>query len=133
MNEYLSRTFLVKFIKFGIVGFSGVFIDFGVTYVCKEWLKIQKYIANSIGFTIAASSNYILNRTWTFRSNDPDIASEYTEFLVISLVGLGIANLIVWLIHSRLKQNFYLSKLFAIGMVTIWNFFANYYITFAGQ
>jgi putative flippase GtrA len=131
MNEYLSRTFLVKFIKFGIVGFSGVFIDFGFTYVCKEWLKIQKYLANSIGFTVAASSNYFLNRTWTFRSNDPDIASEYTEFLVISLVGLGIANLIVWLIHSRLKQNFYLSKLFAIGMVTIWNFFANYYITFA--
>ena len=131
MTEYLSRTFLVKFIKFGIVGFSGVFIDFGTTYVCKEWLKIQKYLANSIGFTVAASSNYFFNRTWTFRSQDPDIAGEYTEFLVISLIGLGIANLIVWLIHSRFKQNFYLSKLFAIGMVTIWNFFANYYITFA--
>jgi putative flippase GtrA len=131
MTEYLSRTFLVKFIKFGIVGFSGVFIDFGTTYICKEWLKMQKYLANSIGFTLAASSNYILNRTWTFRSQDPDIATEYTEFIVISLVGLGIANLIVYVIHGRFKQNFYLSKLFAIGVVTIWNFFANYYITFA--
>ena len=131
MTEYLSRTFLVKFFKFGIVGFSGVFIDFGTTYICKEWLKIQKYVANSIGFTVAATSNYILNRTWTFKSQDPDIATEYTEFLVISLVGLGIANLIVWLVHSRFKQNFYLSKLFAIGVVTVWNFFANYYITFA--
>ena len=132
MTEYLSQTFLVKFIKFGIVGFSGVFIDFGVTYACKEWLKIQKYVANSIGFTVAASSNYLFNRIWTFKSLDPDIATEYTEFLVISLVGLGIANLIVWLIHGRFKQNFYLSKLFAIGVVTVWNFFANYYITFAG-
>ncbi len=131
MTEYFSRTFLVKFIKFGIVGFSGVFVDFGVTYACKEWLKIQKYIANSIGFIVAASSNYILNRTWTFRSNNPEVAREYTEFLVISLVGLGLANLIVWLIHGKGKQNFYLSKLFAIGVVTIWNFFANYYITFA--
>jgi putative flippase GtrA len=59
------------------------------------------------------------------------VAREYTEFLVISLVGLGLANLIVWLIHGKGKQNFYLSKLFAIGVVTIWNFFANYYITFA--
>jgi len=131
MTEYLSQTFLVKFIKFGIVGFSGVFIDFGVTYAFKEWLKIQKYVANSIGFMVAASSNYLFNRIWTFKSLDPDIATEYTEFLVISLVGLGIANLIVWLIHGRLKQNFYLSKLFAIGVVTVWNFFANYYITFA--
>ncbi len=132
MNEYLSRTFLVKFIKFGMVGFSGVFVDFGITYVCKEWLRIQKYIANSIGFIVAASSNYFLNRVWTFKSQNPDVATEYTEFFIISLVGLGIANLIVFLIHGKLKQNFYLSKLFAIGMVTIWNFFANYYITFAG-
>ena len=131
MNEYLSRTFLVKFIKFGMVGLSGVFVDFGITYICKEWLRIQKYIANSIGFIVAASSNYFLNRTWTFKSQNPDVATEYTEFFIISLVGLGIANLIVFLIHGRLNQNFYLSKLFAIGMVTIWNFFANYYITFA--
>jgi putative flippase GtrA len=131
MTEYLSRTFLVKFFKFGIVGFSGVFVDFSVTYICKEWLQVQKYVANSIGFIVAASSNYFLNRIWTFKSQNPDVATEYTEFFVISLVGLGIANLIVWLIHGKFKYNFYLSKLFAIGMVTIWNFFANYYITFA--
>ena len=80
MTEYLSRTFLVKFIKFGIVGFSGVFIDFGITYVCKEWLKIQKYMANSIGFTVAASSNYFLNRIWTFKSQNPDIAPNTPNF-----------------------------------------------------
>lgn len=131
MTEYFSRTFLIKFIKFGIVGFSGVFVDFGVTYACKEWLKMQKYVANSCGFILAATSNYFLNRTWTFRSQNPEMAREYTEFLIISLVGLGLANLIVFLIHGKMKQNFYLSKLFAIGMVTIWNFFANYYITFA--
>ena len=125
--------FLFKFIKFGIVGFSGLFVDFGITYIFKEWLKIQKYIANSIGFTAAATSNYVLNRVWTFRSQDPNIALEYTEFLLISLVGLGLNNLILWVIHSRLGMNFYLSKLFAIGVVTIWNFLANYYITFAGK
>jgi len=133
MTEYLSREFLLKFLKFGIVGFSGVFVDFGVTYVCKEWIKIQKYVANSIGFIAAASSNYILNRIWTFKSQNPDVATEYTEFFVISLVGLGLVNLIVWLLHGKLKWNFYLSKLFAIGVVTIWNFLANYYITFANS
>ncbi|MFO7614316.1 MAG: GtrA family protein [Bacteroidales bacterium] len=133
MSEILSRAFLFKFIKFGIVGFSGLFVDFGITYICKEWLKIQKYISNSIGFITAATSNYILNRVWTFESKDPNIALEYTEFLAISLIGLGLNNLILWIIHSRFGMNFYLSKLFAIGLVTIWNFLANYYITFAGK
>lgn len=127
----MSKAFLWKFLKFGIVGFSGLFVDFGITYICKELLKIQKYVSNSIGFTTAATTNYVLNRVWTFQSKDPDIALEYTEFLVISLIGLGINNFILWLIVSRFKINFYLAKLFAIGVVTVWNFLANYFITFA--
>jgi putative flippase GtrA len=131
MQEFVSKAFLWKFLKFGIVGFSGLFVDFGVTYLCKEIFKIQKYVSNSIGFTAAATTNYILNRIWTFQSQDPNIALEYSEFLIISLVGLGINNFILWLIITRLKYNFYLSKLFAIAVVTVWNFLANYFITFA--
>jgi putative flippase GtrA len=131
MGEFFTQAFLLKFIKFGVVGVTGVGVDFGTTYTCKEWIRIQKYISNSIGFTIAASTNYILNRVWTFRSQDPNIVLEYSEFLMISILGLGINNLILWIIHSKFKKNFYLSKLFAIGVVTIWNFLANYFITFA--
>jgi len=131
MSEFLSRAFFLKFLKFGIVGFSGLFVDFGTTYVLKEWLKVQKYIANSIGFCVAASTNYFLNRVWTFQSEDPNIAREYTSFFIISLIGLAINNLILWLIVSRLKWNFYLAKLIAIGVVTVWNFLANNFITFA--
>jgi putative flippase GtrA len=131
MSEFFTTTFLFKFLKFVAVGASGLFVDFGVTYLCKEVFKIQKYISNSIGFTVAASTNYILNRIWTFQSKDPEIGVEYTEFLVISLIGLGLNNFFLWLIIKRLKLNFYLAKLIAIGLVTIWNFLANYFITFA--
>ncbi len=131
MQDIFSTQFLLKFIKFAAVGLSGVFVDFGVTYLCKEIFKIQKYISNSIGFTVAASSNYVLNRIWTFQSTNPDIAVEYTEFLIISLIGLALNNFILWFIITKFKINFYLSKLFAIGVVTIWNFFANAFITFA--
>jgi putative flippase GtrA len=130
MSEYFSWPFFWKFLKFGVVGLSGVFVDFGFTYICKEWLKIPKYIANSIGFSIAASSNYLFNRIWTFNSNNPKVVMEYSQFLGISLIGLGINTLILWILVSKYKKHFYLSKLFAIGIVTIWNFLANYFFTF---
>ena len=130
MNEFFSKTFLVKFLKFGLVGFSGVFVDFGITYLTKEKLHVPKYLANAIGFTTAASTNYILNRVWTFESSNPEIGWEYTQFLTISLIGLGINTLILWLLVSRFKMNFYLAKVFAIAVVTVWNFLANNYITF---
>jgi putative flippase GtrA len=130
MSEFFSKTFLLKFLKFGLVGFSGVFVDFGITYLTKEKLNVPKYLANAIGFTTAATTNYILNRIWTFESSNPEIGWEYTQFLTISLIGLGINTLILWLLVSRFKMNFYLAKVFAIAVVTIWNFLANNYITF---
>lgn len=130
MVELFNTETALKFVKFGIVGFSGVIVDFGFTYVCKEWLKIQKYIANAIGFTLAASSNYYLNRIWTFHSNNPEIALEYGRFLFISLIGLGINTLVIYLLVSKTKTNFYLAKLVAIFFVTIWNFIINLNYTF---
>ncbi len=127
----ISEAFFHKFIKFALVGFSGIFIDFGFTYLFKEKAKIQKYLSNALGFTIAASSNYFFNRIWTFQSENPQILVEYSEFLIISMIGLALNTLILWMIVSRLQWNFYFAKLLAIGFVTIWNFFANAYITFA--
>ena len=131
MNEFFSPAFLLKFVKFGIVGFSGVLVDFSITFLCKEFLKIQKYFSNAIGFTIAASTNYILNRIWTFHSHNPNIMVEFTRFFIIALIGLGINSAIVWAMTGKLKVNFYLSKLVATVVVTAWNFLINAYYTFA--
>jgi putative flippase GtrA len=128
--SFVLRSLLHKFIKFGVVGFSGVFVDFGITYVFKEILGVQKYVSNAIGFMVAASSNYFLNRVWTFQSTNPNVAVEYTEFILISFIGLIINTTILWLLVNKLRMNFYLSKIFAIGVVTLWNFGANVLITF---
>lgn len=121
---------LLKFIKFCAVGGSGLLIDFALTYLCKEKLRINKYVSNSIGFITAASSNYILNRIWTFSSANPNIASEYFSFIFVAVIGLLVNNIALWIIHGKMKYNFYLSKIAAIGIATLWNFLANYTFTF---
>ncbi|MDR0560769.1 MAG: GtrA family protein [Prevotellaceae bacterium] len=146
----MNFIFIFRFVKFIIVGFSGLIIDFGITYLCKEILKINRYIANSAGFTVAASTNYILNRMWTFENSDPRIMQQYLYFFAISLVGLAFNNFIIWLLNGKLsadfshfavrilnsnkidkeKLNFYSAKLIAIICVVIWNFFMNSIFTF---
>ena len=126
----IDKLFILKFIKFCVVGTTGMALDFGVTWLLKEKAGINKYISNSTGFIIAASSNYILNRVWTFQSKDPHIAGQYLSFVVIALIGLGLNNLVIYILHDRFNFNFYLSKLFAIVVVTIWNFLMNLIITF---
>ena len=126
----IDRALILKFLKFCIVGFSGMVVDFGFTWLCKEKLKWNKYVSNSIGFVLAATNNYIWNRWWTFQSDNANIPIEYGKFLVISVIGLGLNNLVVYLLHEKMKLNFYFAKLIAIGVVTIWNFVMNYRFTF---
>ncbi|HOF21991.1 MAG TPA: GtrA family protein [Bacteroidales bacterium] len=126
----IDRFVILKFLKFSVVGFSGMLIDFGVTWLLKEKARANKYIANSTGFILAATSNYIWNRIWTFGSKSEEIAIEYFSFILISVAGLGINNLVIYLLHDRLGMNFYLSKLIAIGIVTVWNFTMNLIFTF---
>jgi putative flippase GtrA len=119
---------LFKFLKFGMVGLSGMVIDFSITFLLKERFKIHRYISSSAGFTLAASSNYFFNRLWTFSSTNPKIIIEYGTFIIISIIGLAINNLFLYLFEKRFK--FYLAKLFSIIVTMVWNFLANYYITF---
>lgn len=125
-----DQLLLLKFIKFCVIGFSGMIIDFGTTWLLKEKARINKYIANSTGFILAATSNYIWNRILTFHSGNHLIVIEYLSFFLISLAGLGINNFIIFILNDRLKLNFYVSKLVAVVVVTCWNFSMNYLVTF---
>jgi len=117
-------------LKFGLVGSSGVLIDFGITWLLKEKLKMHKYMANSLGFLAAASNNYIWNRLWTFESHDPDVAMQYLVFILVSLGGLFWNNGAIWFFHDKRKMNFYVSKVLAVFVAMIWNFFGYKFLAF---
>lgn len=118
-----------KIFKFGIVGFIGMGWDFLITYLLKEKLKINKFVANSIGFSCAVINNFILNLYWTFNVSG-NTSDYFVRFILISLIGLGLNNFFVWLFNERFNVNFYVSKVLAVFCVFVWNFTANNYFNF---
>ena len=127
----IDTSFFFKFLKFGVVGLTGVFVDFGITWLLKEKMQVNKYFSNSTGFLCAVFSNYFLNRIWTFEDHNPDIATQFLKFLVIAVCGLLMNNYIIYLLTERRQRtNFYVAKLIATGVVTFWNFGGNLLFTF---
>ena len=122
-----------KFLKFSAVGLSGLAIDFCITFLTKEKLRLNKYFANSLGFVFAATSNYLLNKTWTFQDTNPYAVTQFSKYILISLIGLVINNLIIYLLVNKKEISFYWAKLVAIGIVVLWNFIANYNFTFVAN
>ena len=136
----MQRADLNRIIKFGIVGCSGTLVDFGVTFVFKELIGLYALAANALGFTIAATTNYILNRVWTWRSHEKQVGVEYAKFFAVSLLGLGLNTLIIFLLTQKVSwaflpdrwqpYAFWIAKVIATGVVMVWNFLANNFFTF---
>ena len=126
----MTYFFSSQLIKFALVGITGMGLDFGTTWLLKEKIKINKFLANAAGFSIAVINNFLLNKYWTFDNQNPIITEQFVKFLVISIVGLGINSLLLFILLKKIKGNFYLVKLVVIGLVFFWNFSANYLYTF---
>ena len=127
----LDFLFFTKLIfRFATVGLLGVGINFGLTYVQKENLNWNKYIANLNGFVIAVCCNFLLNRFWTFHAQDQEVIPQIARFCLIAVSGALLNHYIVLTAHKYLKYNFYISKVFAVGFVFIWNLILHSTYTF---
>ena len=123
---------LQKLLKFGIVGLLGMCIDFFITWLCKEKWKLNKYVANTAGFSIAVLNNFFLNYFWTFKDAGASAPAALGLFIVFAIIGLLLNNMLIYLFNDRLLINFYLSKALAIAGAFVWNFCANYFFNFHG-
>src|SRR6478672_10625164 len=120
---FLFNSWITKAVRFGVVGTLGLVIDFGITYFCKEKLKWNKFVANSLGFSFAVVQNYFLNRIWTFSSTDQHLAIQFSKFLFVAIAGLLINNILLYFFLKYTKgKYFYVCKGAVICIVFIWNF-----------
>lgn len=80
------------FVKFAIVGLSGVFVNLGCFTLLLE-LGLSKYICSPIAIEVSILWNFFLNNVWTFRwreSND-SMQMKGVKFNAVSLVALFVS------------------------------------------
>ncbi len=97
---------LLTFLRFGIVGTTGMCIDFAITWLCREKLHINKYIANTLGFSFAVVNNFFWNRVWTFESKTRQWQPQFYKFLLIAVMGLLLNNLLLYFFNEKKRYRF---------------------------
>ena len=140
---------LVRFVKFALVGLSGMVVDFTVLNLMKRLLEgasfgtdwavavephqIQLAAANTVSFSVAVLNNFVWNRLWTFpESREQPIAGQLAQFAIVNLFGWAINTVLLLVMDRFVFQHFVserlsynLAKAFAIGVVLFWNFGIN--------
>jgi putative flippase GtrA len=118
------RRLVAQFARFGVVGAGGVVIDLVVFNVLRGTILHPDDIAHGpvvakiISTSLAIIFNWLGNRYWTFRhTRRPHWLREAMEFAIVSLVGLGISLLCLYVSHYVLGFTDVLSDNIATNVV----------------
>lgn len=122
-NELMNNKLFRQIFRFGIVGGLAFIIDYAVLIICKEFFGISVLLSAAIAFTISVIVNYILSVVWVFDVDKNKSAKKnFVIFIVLSIVGLGITELIMYLGSDILNINYMIVKIIATAVVMVFNF-----------
>lgn len=108
---------LAKYLKFCLVGGSGVLVDMGMLHVLHApgWLGWDLSLSKALAAETALISNFVWNELWTFRSTAVPAGwrarlGRLARFNLICLAGIGWSVLLVNLFARGLGWNVYLAN-----------------------
>lgn len=123
-----------RFLKFCLVGLSGVGVNLGLLWSLTELLGLFYLISAAFSIEASILSNFILNEFWTFRDRTNDrsagaLLGRMMKFNTICVVGLMVNVTILGALTEFIGLYYLISALFGIGGATLWNYFANVSLT----
>ena len=126
-----KKNVIKEFFKFGIVGAIGTLLNISILYLLTEKAGFYYILSAIFSFIVAMTSNFILNKLWTFKENIKlGIGKKYLQFGLISVTAL-LVNLFFLYIFTELFGIYYIiSQILAIGIALIINFLGNKIWTF---
>ena len=112
-----------QIMRFGIVGGTAFLIDFAILWLLTDIGNINYLISNFISFTVSVIYNYILSTLWVFEIKpQSNKTKEVIAFIILSIVGLGLNQALMWLAVDIMSVNYLLAKIGATGIVMVYNF-----------
>lgn len=130
------KKLIEQILKFGVVGVIAFVVDFGIFSILSNIFHIHYLIANFFGFTVSVIVNYLLSMKYVFtRQEGADKKAEFVLFVILSVLGLGLNELIIylcvdmayeawnavqtWMTPDMAKLT---GKIIATGVVMVYNF-----------
>ena len=133
-KKHKSVLFLSKAGRFFTVGASGLVINYLISLLLSNIVPNIWYIhATFVGIIVSISSNFVLNKVWTFEDWDFSIKHflrQYGLFLLLCSFGAGIQLFLVSIFVDYYHIQYSVSLIMAVCIASIGNFLLNKKITF---
>ena len=130
MKNFLSKkqkqnsknSLSLQLIKFGVVGVVAALVDVGTLIILKEFMGLGVLISSAIAFSVSVCVNYILSMAFVFKSKKQSKVKEFILFVLLSIGGLCLDQIILWVGITYTSVYYLVVKIFAMVIVPVYNF-----------
>ena len=116
------KKLFIQLFKFGIVGVVAAIVDVGLLTLLTEKFGVDVLISAAISFSVSVIVNYICSMKFVFHGKKQNKWKEFIIFLVLSIGGLLLNQLIMWFGVKWFSSHYLLVKVLAMLIVPIYNF-----------
>ena len=109
-----------QILKFGVVGGTAFVIDYGL-FAFLTFLGMHYLLAQVFSFIVSLAFNYWASIKWVFDAKK-QTPKEITIFVVLSVIGLGINEILLYIGVDKLNYHELIVKLIATFIVMVYNF-----------
>jgi len=133
-EKRLSVKFLSKAARFYTVGASGFVVNYMISLLLTGGISDMWYLhANIVGIIASITTNFVLNKAWTFGDRDFRIkkaVSQYTKFAMFSSIGALVQLGMVYFLVDGAELAYPLALILGVMTAAFGNFILNKKYTF---
>ena len=121
-----TKNGFLQFFRYLFVGGIATVVDWGVLFALTELLQLHYLVSAVFAFVAGLGTNFLLSKLLVFSANEAkaNAVLEFLGYALIGLVGLGITELMMFLLTHSLSLHYMLSKAVATAVVLVWNYLA---------
>ena len=119
----MNKNLLAQIFKFVVVGGFSFVLDFIIYYVLTNFFSVYYIVAGFFSFILSLIFNYLMSMKFVFQSKDDLKKShEFAIFATLSVLGLGLNLLSLFILVDVFLMNDLIAKVFVAGIVMVFNF-----------
>ena len=133
-DRFPRKSLAGQFFRYLVTGGLAFVVDFGLFALCLYVFDWHYLLANLVGLVAGLVLNYTMSIVWVFtackRTLEKQKTAEFLLFALVGIAGVGINQLLMYLMVDGICLNEMVSKMLAAVLVLMWNFGARKLLLF---
>ena len=113
-----------KLVRFGITGVMNTAVDFAV-FMLLSYAGVYTYPAQVVSYSCGMLNSYIVNRSWTFKSNGRFWSKQLIRFVISNFLQMLLSLVLLWIFISKVGMLKIVAKLCSTVIILLIGFSIN--------